>query len=101
MWTFLPCRICTMSMRKLGSRLTGRERRERPSRRVRLVELTGLELLDRRLLPAVTATFSAAHAVLTIMGDAQDNSIAVASDAAGTILVNSGAVIVQGGTPTV
>ena len=36
-----------------------RQAHPRPSRRVRLVELTGLELLDRRILPAVTATFSA------------------------------------------
>jgi hypothetical protein len=52
----------------------------RPSRRVRPVELTRLELLDRRVLPAVTATFSAAQGVLTVIGDARDNSIVVSSD---------------------
>ena len=67
---------------------TSRPGRQRPSRRVPLVELTGLELLDRRVLPAVTATFSAAQGVLTVMGDDLDNSIAVTRDAAGTLLVN-------------
>ncbi len=62
---------------------------------------TGLELLDRRVLPAVTATFSAAQGVLTVIGDAQDNTIAVSRDAAGTILVNGGAVTILGGTATV
>src|SRR5262245_28712321 len=75
--------------------------RQRPSRRVCPVELSGLELLDRRVLPAVTAVFSAAQAVLTVTGDAQDNTIAVSRDAGGTILVNNGAVTVQGGTATV
>jgi hypothetical protein len=55
-----------------------------------LVELSGLELLDRRVLPAVTATFPAADGVLTVNGDAQDNTIIVSRDAAGTILVNTG-----------
>ena len=48
---------------------------------------------------ATTATFSAG--VLTVTGDALDNSIAVSRNAAGTILVNGGAVAVVGGTPTV
>jgi hypothetical protein len=69
----------------------------RPSRRVRLVELTRLELLDRRVLPAVTATFSAAQGVLTVIGDARDNSTVASSDAARSMLVNSGAVTVLGG----
>ena len=43
-------------------------------------------MLDRRILPAVTATFSAAQGVLTVIGDAQDNTITVSRDAAGTIL---------------
>ena len=75
--------------------------RQRPLRRVRLADLTGLELLDRRILPAVTATFSAAQGILTVIGDAQDNTIVVSRDAAGSILVNSGAVTVLGGKPTV
>jgi Ca2+-binding RTX toxin-like protein len=39
--------------------------------------------------------------VLTVIGDANDNAIAVSRDAAGKILVNGGAIAVQGGTPTV
>jgi hypothetical protein len=47
----------------------------------------------------VTATFSAG--VLTVTGDGQDDSIAVSRNAAGTILVNNGAVAIQGGPATV
>jgi Ca2+-binding RTX toxin-like protein len=90
-----------VSKRKLVNLFVDREGRQRPSRRVPRVELTGLELLDRRILPAVTAVFSAAQGVLTVTGDAQDNTIAVSRDAGGTILVNNGAVTVQGGTGTV
>jgi Ca2+-binding RTX toxin-like protein len=78
-----------------------RERRRRSSRRVHPVELTGLELLDRRVLPAVTATFSAAQGVLTVMGDAHDNTIAVSRNAGGKIFVNGGDVAVRGGNATV
>jgi Ca2+-binding RTX toxin-like protein len=61
-----------------------------------------VEPLDDRVLMAVTASLSAAHGVLTITGDAQDNSIAVSFNAARSIVVNSeaGIVAVQGGTPT-
>src|SRR5689334_17678637 len=61
-----------------------------------------VEPLDDRVLMAVTASLSAAHGVLTVTGDAQDNSIAVSFNAAGSIVVNSeaGIVPVQGGTPT-
>jgi Ca2+-binding RTX toxin-like protein len=47
----------------------------------------------------VTASFTLG--VLTVVGDAQNNSIAISRDAAGRILVNGGAVVVNGGTPTV
>jgi Ca2+-binding RTX toxin-like protein len=57
------------------------------------------EQLGMRLTPAVNAFFSAGG--LTVIGDALDNTIAVSRDAAGTILVNGGAVPVSGGTPTV
>src|SRR3954454_13447650 len=76
-------------------------RRRRPSRRARLVELTRLELLDRRILPAVTATFSAVSGLLRVVGDDQDNTVVVSRDAGGTILVNNGAIAIQGGAPTV
>ena len=46
-----------------------------------------------------TAIF--ALGVLTVVGTAQDDTIVISRDAAGTILVNGGAVPVIGGTPTV
>jgi Ca2+-binding RTX toxin-like protein len=49
----------------------------------------------------VTAMFSAVDGRLTILGDAQDNTIVVSRDAAGNILVNNGAVAIQGGPATV
>jgi Ca2+-binding RTX toxin-like protein len=48
---------------------------------------------------AVTGTFSSG--VLTVNGDSLDNSIQISRNAAGTILINGGAVAVVGGTPTV
>ena len=48
---------------------------------------------------ATTASFSGG--VLTIFGDAANNTITVSRDAAGKLLVNGGAVAVTGGTPTV
>jgi len=48
---------------------------------------------------ATTATF--ANGVLTVTGDAANNSIVISRNAAGRILVNNGAVAVVGGTPTV
>jgi hypothetical protein len=75
--------------------------RRRRLRSVRPVDLTGIELLDRRVLPAVTATFSAVSGDLRVVGDAQDNTIVVSRDAGGAIFVNGGAVAIQGATPTV
>jgi Ca2+-binding RTX toxin-like protein len=48
---------------------------------------------------ATTATF--ANGVLTVTGDGAGNSISVSRDAAGKLLVNNGAIVVVGGTPTV
>ena len=48
---------------------------------------------------ATTATF--ANGVLTVTGDSAANNIEISRDAAGTILVNGGAVVVVGGSPTV
>src|SRR5690349_18262380 len=48
---------------------------------------------------AVTANLSAG--TLTVFGDARNNTITVARNAAGTILVNGGAVAIKGGTATV
>jgi hypothetical protein len=50
---------------------------------------------------AVTASFDPASGVLTVIGDALDNTITVSRDAAGKILINGGAVAVLGGTATV
>src|SRR4029079_4538087 len=60
-----------------------------------------VEALAERVLPAVTATFSAAGGILRVVGDGLDNTVVVSRDAVGTILVNSGAVAIQGGQPTV
>ena len=48
---------------------------------------------------AIKASFSAG--VLSVFGDNLDNTILVSRDAAGTILINGGAVSVTGGHPTV
>ena len=48
---------------------------------------------------AVTSTFTAG--ILTTLGDNLGNNITLSRNAAGTILVNGGAVAVKGGTPTV
>jgi Ca2+-binding RTX toxin-like protein len=50
---------------------------------------------------AITASFTPATGLLTVLGDALDNTIIVSRDAAGNILINGGAVAVVGGTPTV
>jgi Ca2+-binding RTX toxin-like protein len=60
-----------------------------------------LEALGERIVPSVTATFTPGAGVLTVFGDNQDNNIVVSRNAAGHILVNGGAVSVQGGTPSV
>jgi hypothetical protein len=60
-----------------------------------------LEALAERVLPAVTATFIAADGTLRVIGDDLDNTIVVSRDAGGTILVNNGAVAIQGGPATV
>ena len=60
-----------------------------------------IESLSERILPAVTATFIPAVGLLSVTGDAQNNTIVVSRDAAGKILVNGGAVTVRGGTATV
>jgi Ca2+-binding RTX toxin-like protein len=59
------------------------------------------EPLDERILPAITASFSAGAGVLTVSGDAGNNTVVVSRDAAGRILVNGGAVAILGGAPTV
>ena len=48
---------------------------------------------------AVTASFQ--NDTLSVLGDNNDNTIEASRNVAGTILLNGGAVAVQGGTPTV
>ena len=90
-----------MWKRKSLDAQTNKIGRQLRSRRVRLSGLNPPELLDRRLLPAVTATFSPAAGLLTILGDAHYNTITVSRDAAGHVLVNGGAISIRGGRPTV
>lgn len=74
-------------------------------RRTRRRERFGLaavyETLEGRTLPAIIGVFSPGSGVLIINGDGGDNNLTVTRDAAGTILVNGGAVQIKGGTPTV
>ena len=60
-----------------------------------------VEPVERRTMLAVTASYNAGTATLTVLGDTLDNSIIVSRNAAGTILINLGTVAVSGGTPTV
>jgi len=50
---------------------------------------------------AVTGTFIPGSGILSVFGDAVNNTIDLSRNAAGQILVNGGAVPVQGGTATV
>src|SRR5215203_3570176 len=50
---------------------------------------------------AVTSTFTPSAGILSTLGDSLNNNITVSRDAAGKLLVNGGAVVVAGGTPTV
>jgi hypothetical protein len=60
-----------------------------------------VEMMERRVLFAVTASFTPSAGLLTVFGDSLDNNVTVSRNAAGQILVNGGAVAVLGGTPTV
>jgi Ca2+-binding RTX toxin-like protein len=52
-------------------------------------------------IQAVNAFFSPVAGILTVFGDGLDNTTTISRNAAGTILVNDGAVPILGGTPTV
>jgi Ca2+-binding RTX toxin-like protein len=83
-------------------RLLGNRKGRRLSRRNRTaVRLVGLEALDDRVLPAISAAFSPAAGVLTVIGDALSNNIVASRDAAGKLLINGGSVAIRGGTATV
>src|SRR6266581_2384755 len=91
-WFWLNCLL------KKKSRSVSRGGRKKPARRT---FAPTIEPLTERIMPAVTATFVPAASLLSIVGDAQDNTIVVSRNAAGSILVNGGAIAVRGGTPTV
>ena len=50
---------------------------------------------------AVNAFFSPGAGTLSVLGDSLANSLALSRDAAGKLLVNSGAVAIKGGIATV
>jgi Ca2+-binding RTX toxin-like protein len=75
--------------------------RRRPTRNRRSARLSVLELLEDRTAPAISAIFSPGAGLLTIVGDALDNSLVVSRNNAGTLLVNNGAVPILGGKATV
>src|SRR3954468_11708303 len=58
-------------------------------------------MTQRITTTAITATFLPASSLLSVFGDSLDNTVTASRDAAGTVLVNGGAVAVTGGTPTV
>src|SRR5215212_824191 len=80
---------------------TSTNRRNRKLDRQRIISAAAFEALEKRQMFAVTASFLASSGVLSVFGDNLDNNITVSRDAAGKLLVNGGAVAVQGGTATV
>ena len=86
---------------KIGRLLELRRSRLRPSRNRRAARFSFLEVLESRATPAVSAIFSPGAGLLTVFGDALNNNLVVSRNAAGTLLVNGGAVPILGGTPTV
>src|SRR3954469_5251944 len=94
--TPLRRRSCIMSIRKLLKMFLDLKRRRRPARRASLIELNVIERLDRRVMPVVSATFSATQGVLTVFGDARDNTIEVSRNVAGAIQINGGGVTIRG-----
>jgi Ca2+-binding RTX toxin-like protein len=91
-------------LRKLWRQALGRRSRGPRPARPKLWQgraLLTLEPLAERIAPAVTASFLPGAQILSVFGDALDNTITVSRDAAGKILINGGAVPVRGGTPTI
>ena len=50
---------------------------------------------------AITASFSSRTGILSVFDDANSNTITESRDAAGNILIDGGAVVIQGDKPTV
>ncbi len=61
----------------------------------------GLFLAAPPAAAATTAAFIPSIGVLKVIGDNQDNTLTISSDAGGAILVNGGAIPISGGNPTV
>ena len=80
---------------------TGARRRITTGLAAGALGVSGLFLTAVPAAAATTATFLASAGVLSVSGDNQNNSIPVSHSAAGLTLVNGGAVVVSGGTPTV
>src|SRR4051812_9628293 len=59
------------------------------------------ETMESRTMLAVTASFATSSGVLSVIGDSLNNTITISRNAAGTILVNGGAVAIVGGPSTV
>src|SRR4051812_17344044 len=78
-----------MLKKQLAAWLGDRERSRRNRRDRAMSRFFSPETLDQRIVPAVTAKFSAAG-VLTIMGDNKDNQITVSSNAAGKLQISNG-----------
>lgn len=78
-------------------------RRRRLSKRPRVSSNWGpaCESVEPRTLLSASAVFVPASGVLTVTGDAQNNTLTVGRDAAGHINVNGGAVAILGGSATV
>jgi Ca2+-binding RTX toxin-like protein len=82
--------------------MQGRSHGRRRARRLLVGGMVAAGALAATAVPAqaaVTASFSAG--TLSVFGDALDNNITISRNAAGTILVNGGAVNVTGGAATV
>ena len=88
-------------MRKLNWRQFIGSRSGRDVRNRRAVRGRTFEILESRTVLAVIAFFNPGPGILTVFGDSLDNTISVGRNAAGTLLVNGGAVPILGGTATV
>jgi Ca2+-binding RTX toxin-like protein len=72
------------------------------ARRVLTGTVIGAAAISVASMPATAATTATfASGVLTVTGDSAANTITISRNAAGTILVNGGAIRVLGGSPTV
>jgi len=61
----------------------------------------GIDAADFAIQSGITGVFSPGSGILSVFGNAAPNNVEVSRDAAGKLLVNDGAVPIQGGTPTV